>query len=98
VVEFLGMFFDWDEDKEIINEKKHGITFDEAITVFDDDDALYKSDDAHSDYEERFIVLGVSDQSNILMVCHCYRDNDSVIRIISAREATRSERVQYRRQ
>jgi len=70
-------------------------TFNEAMTVFGDDNALYMSDERHSQYEERFIVIGKSEESNLLMVCHCYRDGDLVIRIISARKATRPEMKLY---
>ena len=89
------MNFDWDKDKAKSNESKHGITFYEAMTVFDDDKAVFMSDKEHSEYEERFTVLGLSENSNLLMVCHCYRDRDSVIRIISARRATKPEQKLY---
>ncbi len=87
--------FEWDEEKNRSNIKKHGISFVEAMTVFDDDDALYKPDIGHSFIEERFIILGISKNLRLLVVCHCYRSNDDVIRIISARKATRSESEQY---
>ena len=89
--------FIWDTDKYLKNHQKHGITFDEATTVFDDDMAVYLMDDAHSDDEERFIVIGLSSVANMLMVCHCYRNGDSIIRIISARKADKEETEYYRR-
>jgi uncharacterized DUF497 family protein len=87
--------FEWDENKNIANTRKHGISFEEAMTVFDDDNALYKPDPDHSQGEDRFIILGFSVSLRLLVVCHCYRGSDEVIRIISARKATKSERAQY---
>ena len=87
--------FDWDENKNLTNIQKHGISFYEAMTVFDDDNALYKPDNSHSDYEDRFIILGLSINPRLLVVCHCYRESETVIRIISARKATNAEREQY---
>lgn len=87
--------FEWDERKNRINLKKHGVTFQEASTVFEDDNALVIDDPAHSEQEERFIILGFSHKANLLVVCHCYRSSDSVIRIISARKATTREASQY---
>ena len=89
--------FEWDAVKNRANVKKHGISFNEAITVFDDPNAMYKPDPDHSQYEERFIVFGYSVKMRILVVCHCYYERDSVIRIISARKATKNETDQYRR-
>ena len=87
--------YSWDDNKEKKNRRKHWVTFKEAITVFDDDDALYKSDPDHSQDEERFIIIGRSARDNLLVVCHCYRENDAVIRIISARKATSMESIEY---
>ncbi len=87
--------FDWDEEKNIANIKKHKISFDEALTVFYDTTALIIDDPDHSVDEERFIILGFSEKSNLLIVCHCYRENDSIIRIISARKATKNEAKEY---
>jgi len=84
-------FFDWDNGKELLNIRKHGVSFMEAATVFKDPNAAYLDDIEHSQYEERFIVIGTSGNSRTLTVCHCYRGNDEVIRIISARRATRTE-------
>ena len=87
--------FEWDENKNIINQKKHKISFEEAMTVFYDDEALVIDDPEHSEEEERFIILGLSNKTNLLVVCHCYRKSDTVIRIISARKATATESKQY---
>ena len=87
--------FIWDEEKQKANIEKHGVTFSEASTVFDDDNALYFDDAAHSQDEDRFIILGYSERVRILLVCHCYRNGDSLIRIISARKATRAESELY---
>ena len=87
--------FSWDDKKNELNKIKHGISFEEASSVFYDDDALLISDELHTDKEERFIIIGFSYKFNILVVCHCYRENDSLIRIISARKATKNERKEY---
>ena len=87
--------FVWDEEKQRINIKKHGITFIEAATVFDDEGALIINDPDHSPNEDRFIIMGFSENARILIVCHCYRSDDSIIRIISARKAQRKERKEY---
>lgn len=89
--------FEWDENKNRINQRKHGISFEEAKTVFYDGEALVIDDPEHSEEEERFIILGLSLQANLLVVCHCCRNSDSVIRIISARKATKTENSYYRR-
>lgn len=87
--------FEWDNNKAQKNIEKHGITFDEATTVFEDEEALLIDDPDHSEDEDRFILLGVSNQANLLIVCHCYRGEDDIIRIISARKATKNETKQY---
>lgn len=87
--------FEWDENKNVINQKKHNISFDEAKTVFYDEDALLIDDPEHSEEEERFIILGTSQKANLLVVCHCYRQSETVIRIISARKATKNESKYY---
>lgn len=87
--------FEWDENKNVINQKKHHISFDEAKTVFYDEDALLIDDPEHSEEEERFIILGTSQKANLLVVCHCYRQSETVIRIISARKATKNESKYY---
>ena len=87
--------FEWDENKSAANKKKHGISFEEAQSVFSDGKALILDDPDHSHEEDRFILLGLSSSIRILVVCHCYRKNAETVRIISARKATRSEQKQY---
>ena len=87
--------FEWDENKNTINKRRHRISFEEAQTVFYDAEALVIPDPEHSQDEERFIILGMSRQAKLLVVCHCYRASETVIRIISARKATRNEAGQY---
>ena len=87
--------FEWDENKNAINKQKHQISFEEAQTVFDDPNAIMIPDTEHSEEEERFILLGFSNNVKLLVVCHCYRQSDTVIRIISARKATKNEARQY---
>ena len=89
--------FEWDEAKSRRNVRKHGVSFEEAQTVFLDDNAIRFYDPDHSRDEDRFILLGMSFKLRILVVCHCYKENDSLIRIISARKATRQETTQYGR-
>lgn len=89
------MIFEWDENKNKINKRKHGISFEEAKTVFNDLHAILFSDPDHSDHEERFLMLGMSNLRGICIVSHCYRQNDDVIRIISARKADREETEIY---
>lgn len=87
--------FEWDENKNRINQRKHGISFEEAETVFYDEEALVRDDPDHSEEEERFVILGLSNKANLLVVCHCCRASETVIRIISARKATRTESQYY---
>ncbi len=87
--------FEWDENKNRINKSKHKVSFEEAKTVFYDEEALVINDPEHSENEERFIILGESSRANLLVVCHCYRISETVIRIISARKATKTETKQY---
>ena len=89
------MRFEWDPIKALSNSQKHGVTFEDAATVFDDNDALCIYDPDHSDAEDQFILLGMSVTLRVLVVCHCYREGDEVIRIISARKATVSETEEY---
>ena len=89
------MKFEWDEKKRKINIQKHGIDFEEAKTVFYDEEALLIPDLKHSSSEDRFIILGISKKTNLLTVCHCYRENEEIIRIINARKATAKEKKQY---
>jgi len=85
----------WDSNKNILNIKKHKISFDEAQTVFYDATTMIAKDPDHSDSEDRFIAIGHSFFNRLLLVIHCYKDDDKVIRIISARKTTRSERKQF---
>lgn len=87
--------FEWDAAKGRSNERKHGVSFEEACTAFYDEDARIIADPEHSDQEERFILLGRSERMRLLVVCHCYRSEDSVIRVISARPATAKEGRRY---
>ena len=87
--------FEWDDNKNAINKKKHKISFEEAQTVFYDSEALVIDDPEHSEQEDRFIILGLSKKAKLLVVCHCYRESDSIIRIISARKATTTEMSFY---
>jgi uncharacterized DUF497 family protein len=91
-----SLFFDWDKHKNRTNQKKHGVSFEEAQTVFYDDNAIQFWDDDHSEGEDRFLLLGRSSKMRILLIVHCYREQESVIRIISARKATQKEIQQYR--
>jgi uncharacterized DUF497 family protein len=87
--------FEWDESKDRSNRKKHAVSFLEAQTVFYDEQALEFPDPDHSEVEDRFLLLGLSLRLRVLLVCHCYRESESIIRIISARKATKKERVVY---
>jgi len=88
--------FDWDKNKARINLVKHKISFEEAQSVFDDDNARLIFDPDHSESEDRFILLGLSCSLKILTVVHCYKDEYNVIRLISARKATKSEIKNYK--
>lgn len=90
----MDIKFEWDENKNQINIVRHGISFVEASTVFRDTNAIIEYDVGHSQDEDRFIIIGHSVMGNLLMVCHCERDG-GVIRLISARKATKIERKQY---
>ena len=87
--------FEWDDNKSKTNIKKHGISFEEAITVFYDEQAIEFYDDKHSEWEDRFLMLGLSNRLNLLLVCHCYKESNNRIRIISARKATKNESKHY---
>ena len=87
--------FEWDDAKSWENRRKHGVSFEEARTVFYDDHAVEFFDDEHSEQEDRFLLLGLSSSLRVLMVCHCLRDGGDTIRIISARRATTTERKYY---
>ena len=90
-----NLVFEWDSRKEKANVKKHGISFDEARTSFYDEHALVFHDPDHSEDEDRFILLGTSYKLNTLVVCHCFREKETVVRIISARKADRVESQEY---
>lgn len=87
--------FEWDEAKNKKNRQKHGIWFEEAQSVFDDPFARVFYDFSHSDDEDRYLIIGMSTASRILILVHGFRNHDSVVRIISARKATRKEREVY---
>ena len=87
--------FEWDPAKAAANRRKHGVTFEEAASAFSDEHGLLIADPDHSDDETRFVLLGMSAQARVLVVVHCYRTDDAVIRIISARRATRREQHHY---
>jgi len=87
--------FDWDDEKNIANINKHGVSFREASTVFKDANAIVLYDYAHSQDEERFVVIGYSTEMRLLYVCHCYRESETVVRIISARKAGKYEELLY---
>ena len=87
--------FEWDENKNASNKIKHGISFEESMSVFYDEMAIIIDDPEHSEQENRFIILGQTDLAKLLVVCHCYRECDTTIRIISARKATKTESQQY---
>lgn len=89
--------FDWNPAKADINIKKHGVSFEESRSVFYDEFAVQFFDQGNSDVEDRFLMLGMSNETNILIVCHCERDNGNTIRIISSRKATKNEQKHYRR-
>jgi uncharacterized DUF497 family protein len=89
------LIFEWDNRKNASNKRKHGISFEEAQTVFFDEKAIEFDDPDHSIHEERFILLGLSQSLKVLVVCHCYRSDEYTIRIISARKATKKEQGVY---
>lgn len=87
--------FEWNKRKEKANIKKHNLSFEEARTVFFDENAIQFFDPDHSDDEDRFIMLGMSFKLRVIVVCHCFRETDTVIRIISARKADKNEEQEY---
>jgi len=87
--------FEWDENKARSNLKKHGVSFEEAKTVFYDEMAIQFYDDEHSEWEDRFLLLGLSHRMRLLLICHAYREHNGTIRIISARKATKKEAKHY---
>lgn len=89
------LVFEWDTKKEKANIKKHGISFEEARTTFYDENAIQFFDPDHSEDEDRFILLGTSYRLNTLVICHCFRKKETVVRIISARKADEDETKAY---
>jgi len=89
------MQFTWDENKNKENIKKHRVSFEEAKFVFFDENAKIIHDPDHSGVEDRFIILGLSNLLKLLVVCHCYRESDDIVRIISARKASKKESLKY---
>ncbi len=87
--------FEWDDRKAAANLRKHGVSFDEAKSVFFDERAKLIDDPDHSDDEDRFVLLGMSGTLRLLLVCHGYRSEGNVIRIISARKAISKESKSY---
>jgi hypothetical protein len=87
--------FEWNEQKSLANRKKHKVSFEEGQSVFLDENALRFFDPDHSENEDRFLMLGMSYTLRVLVVCHCYREDDTVIRIISARKADKREQSDY---
>jgi uncharacterized DUF497 family protein len=92
----MDLVFEWDEGKNSANRKKHGVSFEEARSAFLDEHARVLPDTDHSEEEHRFVLLGLSVSLGILVVCHCYREEESIVRIISARKANRREQHLYR--
>lgn len=89
------MSFSWDERKNNGNQRKHGVSFEEAQTIFFDEHAVEFYDFEHSDSDERFLMIGLSIRLRVLLVCYCLRESGEVIRIISARKATKKEQRYY---
>lgn len=87
--------FEWNQAKDKSNQKKHGVSFLEAQSVFYDEYAIQFYDEENSDLEDRFLMLGLSSESQVLLVCHCERNAGEIIRFISARKATNRERKHY---
>jgi uncharacterized DUF497 family protein len=94
-VNMEGLQFVWDEKKNRSNQRKHGVSFEEAQTVFFDENAKLYYDPDHSEEEDRFLLLGLGFGFRALVVCHCYRRSDTVVRIISARKADQREQKDY---
>ena len=92
----MDLVFEWDEGKNSANREKHRVSFEEARSAFLDENARVLPDPEHSETEDRFILLGLGTSGRILVVCHCYREEESIVRIISARKADREEQRQYR--
>jgi hypothetical protein len=95
LIEIEGQYFDWDPVKDKTNINKHGVSFKEAASVFFDEHAIYFDDERHYKNEDRFIVIGKSRIARLLYACFCYRESNTIIRIISARKATEYESIHY---
>ena len=95
MIEINGKLFDWDIKKNLINIEKHGVSFKMAASSFFDPKAIVIDDDAHSQDEDRFILIGINKYDKLLTVCHCYRDEGNVVRIISARKPNQIEQEIY---
>ena len=95
-VHMVKLEFEWDARKATSNKKKHGVSFEEAKTAFFDEQAIVYFDPDHSEEEDRFILLGTSYKLNEIVVCHCFREDETKIRIISARHADKEEANEYR--
>lgn len=93
----MTLRFEWDPRKAAVNLRKHGVSFEDAQSVFSDERARLLDDPDHSTHEDRFLLLGISSSLRMLVVAHCYREAEGVIRIISARKATREEQHFYQR-
>ena len=89
------LVFEWDKKKEKTNIRKHGVSFEAARTAFNDENAIRFLDPDHSEDEDRFILLGTSYKLNTLVVCHCFREDEAIVRIISARKANSDESKTY---
>jgi uncharacterized protein len=87
--------FEWDNRKDKSNQKKHGVSFDEAKSVFCDENAIEFYNFDHSHEEERFLLLGLSMKLRLILICHCFKEENGIIRIISARKATKNEQKEY---
>ena len=91
MIELYGKFYDWNKGKSRSNIQKHGVSFKEAASTFQDENAKYFDDDKHSQNEDRFIIIGKSKKTRLLYACYCFRESNNVIWIISARKATQKE-------
>lgn len=89
--------FGWDVRRERANYRKHRVSFEEARTAFYDENAVQFFDPDHSEDEDRFLLLGMSFKLRVLVVCHCFRESETIVRIISARKANKTEELDYRR-
>ncbi len=91
----IELRFEWDDRKEKTNFKKHGVSFEEARTAFYDENAIQFFDPDYSGHEDRFVLLGLSFKLQILVVCHCFRESETVVRVFSARKADKDEEREY---